>query len=714
MFGLSEPQAREILLLRIVGPAGSAGPVEYPGRGTPGGLSRMGTARPQLPATLPSVWNVPPRNPAFTGRDNLLAVLRESLMSGRPAAVRARQGLAGLGTTQLAVEYAYRFASGYDLAWWIRADQPGRIGEQFAALAAQLGRTWPGMSEGDAASAALTSLREQGRWLLVFDDAESPAAVLPWLPGGSGHVLITSRARGWAEVAATVVVDVLERAESVALLRGRLPGLSLTDAGRLAEALGDLPLALAQAAGYMDATMTSIDDYLALLSTQASAVLDRGRPASYPQSLATVTTLAFGRLRDEDALAARVVMVCAQLAPEPIPTGWFARAAAFLGADDMLDWTTTLSRIDAHGLAVLDDNGLRMHRLTQAIMRDSPDPAQAAVARVDAMELLTDNDPGDPLTPSAWPGWARLLPHLQALDPATTDHVGLRDLACRAASYLLACGRTRDCLSLARHLHERWGIRLGFDDLHTLRVAGAFGAALRDLDSSYDQARALDEATLERSRLTLGEHHPDTLAAARNLAADLRLAGDLDRARELDEATLERSRLTLGEHHPDTLAAARNLAADLRLAGDLHRARELDEATLERSRLTLGEDHPDTLRSAAGLALDLQLLGQVQAARRLDEDTLARSRRVLGEDHPDTLRSAGLATDLRMLGNAQAARELNETALARSRRVLGTSHRDTVNLAANLAADLRLLGDVQAARDLEEDVRGQRSVNPAD
>ena len=715
LFGLSERQAIEILFLTITEPVRATGLPAYSGRGTPGGLSRMGTARPRLPSALPPIWNIPPRNPAFTGRDALLAVLRESLLSGRPATVRARQGLAGLGTTQLAVEYAYRFASGYDLGWWIRADEPSRISEQFAGLAAQLGRTGPGMSEDDAAGVVLTYLREQGRWLLIFDDAEGPAAVLPWLPGGSGHVLITSRARGWAEVAATVEVDVLGRAESVALLRGRLPGLSLTDAGRLAEALGDLPLALAQAAGYMAATGMPSDEYLALLSSRASAVLDEGLPTSYPQSLVTVTRLAFGRLRNEDPLAARVVLVCANLAPEPIPTWWFVRATAFLGANDALEWTATLSRISAHGLAALEDDGLRVHRLTQAILRDSPDQTEAAGARADAVELLADNDPGDPLTPPIWAAWARLLPHLLAVDPAVTDHAGLRQLACRAASYLLACGRTLDCLDLTGRLRERWRERLGPADPHALQVAGIFGQALRDLDISHDLARELDEDTLARSRRALGADHPDTLAAARSLAADLRLAGDLHRARELDEDTLARSRQVLGADHPDTLAAARSLAADLRLAGDLHRARELDEDTLARSRQVLGADHPDTLAAAAGLALDLQLLGQVQAARELDETTFARSRRVLGADHPGTLRSATrLATDLRMLGNAQAARELDEDTLARSRRVLGTSHRDTLDLAVNLAADLRLLGDAQAARDLEEDVRGQLSVNPAD
>ena len=82
----------------------------------------------------------------------------------------------------------------------------------------------------------LGELRERGRWLLVFDNAENPADIAGWLPGGGGHVLITSRERAWAEIAAPVEVDVLARAESVAILQDRVAGLGEADADRLAAA----------------------------------------------------------------------------------------------------------------------------------------------------------------------------------------------------------------------------------------------------------------------------------------------------------------------------------------------------------------------------------------------------------------------------------------------------------------------------------------------
>ena len=175
----------------------------------------------------------------------------------------------------------------------------------------------------------LGELRERGRWLLVFDNAENPADIAGWLPGGGGHVLITSRERAWAEVAAPVEVDVLARAESVALLQDRVAGLGAADADRLADQLGDLPLAVAQAAGFMAETGMPAAQYLELLRTQAGQLLDQAAPgSSYPRSLAAATRLTADRLDGEDPAAAQLASVCAFLAPEPIPEDLFTSAPA--------------------------------------------------------------------------------------------------------------------------------------------------------------------------------------------------------------------------------------------------------------------------------------------------------------------------------------------------------------------------------------------------
>lgn len=271
LFGLEENAARRVLLESVTGPGRPDREPAFPGRDVTGQRSGPG---PRLPGSVPRVWNVPARNLGFTGRDDLLMRLRERVLGGDHAVVQALDGMGEVGKTQLAAEYAHRFAGDYDVVWWVAAEQAGLVGDQMAVLAAELGCAVPGTDTAAAVRAVLAELRRRGRWLLVFDTAEAPADVARWLPGGStGHILITSRRRGWDELAVPVGVDVFARAESVAILQARVDGLTGADAGRLAEHLGDLPLGVAQAAAYLADTGTPTAGYLDLLATRAAALL---------------------------------------------------------------------------------------------------------------------------------------------------------------------------------------------------------------------------------------------------------------------------------------------------------------------------------------------------------------------------------------------------------------------------------------------------------
>jgi transcriptional regulator with XRE-family HTH domain/tetratricopeptide (TPR) repeat protein len=647
--------------------------------------------------TMPRVWNIPTRNPAFTGRGELLAAVRERLQAGHAAVVQALYGMGGVGKTQLAAEYAHRFAGSYDLAWWINAEQDGLIGDQVASLGLALECIPAGTGNEAARAAVLAELRQRGRWLLIFDNAETLADVTPWLPGGGGHVLITSRERGWDEVATPVEIDVLTRAESIEMLQRRLPGLTETDADRLATELGDLPLAIAQAAGFIADTGTPASQYLGMLQTRAGQLLDAGAPGTYPQSLAAATALITDGLADHDPAAAELASLCAFLAPEPIPEYLFTGAADQLPgglaarAADPLAWRQTLARVSRQSLARIDHLGLQLHRLTQAILRDRLTPARAAATRKCTEAILAASDPGDPTDPDTWARWAQLLPHVLAADLAATDSPGLRDLVRRACWYLIERGDYRTPLDLMSDLRQQWRDRLGEDHQHTLMAAHYLAWALMDM-GRYAEARDLNQDTLARRRRVLGEDAPETLNSAHNLALVLRRMGDARAARDLDHDTLDRYRRVRGEDHPSALRSARDLAADLRELGQVEAARDLDQDTLERCRRILGQDHPDTHYAAHNLAADLRELGQLEAARDLDQDTLERRRRVLGHDHPETLYSAhNLAVDLRELGQVEAARDLDRDTLERRRRVLGHDHPDTLSSARNLAADLREL-----------------------
>jgi hypothetical protein len=223
-----------------------------------------------------------------------------------------------------------------------------------------------------------------------------------------------------------------------------MPGLGAADAGRLAAELGDLPLAVAQAAGFMAETSTSAAQYLELLRTQAGQLLDQATPgSSYPRSLAAATRLAADRLEDEDPAAAQLANLCALLAPEPIPEDLFTSTPGALPdelaarATDPLGWRQTLGRLTRQSLARIDQRGLVMHRLTQAILRDRLTAGQAAATRACTEAILTAANPRDQANPVTWPQWAQLMPHLLAADLAATDSTELRWMACNACAYLL-------------------------------------------------------------------------------------------------------------------------------------------------------------------------------------------------------------------------------------------------------------------------------------
>ncbi|MEU9918080.1 FxSxx-COOH system tetratricopeptide repeat protein [Streptomyces sp. NPDC051001] len=648
VFGLDDQAAREALLGAVEGPSR---PTRAPSR-PPGMLARVSGSGPRLPGSLPRVWNLPAPNAAFTGRDSMLVHLREKLASGQRVAVQALHGRGGVGKTQLAIEYAHRFAGEYELVWWIAAEDPALIPDQLAALALHTGAAPAGTPSADAVSALLAELRTRSRWLLVFDNAENPNALAPFLPGSTtGHVLITSRNPHWNNVAVPLDVDTLSRTESVALLRAQGAALDDADADGIAAALEDLPLALAQAAALLTRGLSAAD-LREELSANLVQVMAQAHPPGYPAALAAQVRLTRTSLERDHPGAAAVVDALAFLAPEPFPlttcAGRLPDQASTLLKETVASRLGAVRAVEAvsrHGLARVQDGTVQVHRLTQEMLKGQMTGQGHDRAVTDAEALLTAANPGGAGEPRLWPAWQVLLPHALALDPTRLTTSPGRYVVRQTCWYLMERGQTRPARERLQRLYDTCLQQLGPDHDDTLRAAHILARAYGDTQD-HERARALDEDTLARRRRLYGDDHPDTLASAHNLAVRLRALGQNENALALDEKTLETRRWALGVEHPDALSTASNLAGDLAAVGRVGEAVVLGEETVEVMRRVLGAEHPHTLSTANNLAVHLWDTGRAEEARVLGEETLERRRRLLGEDHPDTQRTAGWLASL--------------------------------------------------------------------
>lgn len=649
----------------------------FDGLGAAGGDDRRGTA---LRRGLPPVWRMPARITGFVPREPLMSDVADGLTRG-PVVLC---GIGGAGKTRLAVEYVYRHAAGYDLVWWVDAEEVDCIGDQLAALAVAMGACGPAAAVPEALEALQRHLRSRlaGSNLIVFDNADAPTRLAALLPAGTGHTLLTSRNPLWAEVASPVRVGVFERGQSRHLLCDRLPGLATADADRLAEQLGDLPLALAQAAGVMAEQGLNADIYLAELARDAAYVTGQGGPISYSTSLAAAVAVSVRRL---DGTARHLLELCALLAPETIPTSVLVHAADV----DRVAARRGLATLNRHGLARLDGGGVLIHRLTQAILRDTLDPGRRAGLRAaveHGLGVAAPDDHGN--VPATWPRWQALLPHLSALDPVTVDDPGLRRFAWIAVRYLLTRGLYAPALRYAAHLFQGWRARMGPDDLATLCAARGYAMAL---DHGGESAAAVELArdTLRRFVDTFGPYHVDTLQTE-NVLAMIIPDGAGEEAFDLARRSCRNRLRVLGAEHPEAVWSVAVLADRAAHAGRVALARRLAEWAWTALHRLLGEEHPFTHQSATVLADVMQRLGEHARAHDILVDALPASIRSLGADHAYVLQmQATLATGLLGVGAHAEAAALAQSIAVRYTELFGPDHPWTIEVLGDLAPALQ-------------------------
>ena len=680
----------------------------------------------QRSRTTPLIWEgVPPRIKNFTGRVNILEQLRHRL-SGSTAAVllskeslpQALQGLGGVGKTAVAIEYAYQFQADYNLVCWIRADQTPLIRSSLAKLARHLNLDAPSASGIDLTTAGVLDALRRGepyaRWLLIFDNADQPEDLLPYIPNGTGHVLITSRNHRWGASVDTMSLDVFERAESVQFLLRRIPkGLAERDAERLADKLGDLPLALVQAGAVIYEGGMGVGEYLRLLDERTAQILAQGISPEYPTSLTAAWQISIAKLRQQFPQALELLRCCAFFGPEPIPIDVFklgsqeSRTAVGAVIADPIDLSSAINTLGRYALVKKDGPCLTVHRLNQALLRDELDSGEQNDYRHDAHSILAAGAPGNPIDVKTWHRYSELVAHAGSpqTDLAHCQEPAHRAFALDVVRYLFVSGDFISCEAFAKRFIEQWTRDSGPDNEHVLDARRHLGNAQRELGRAAEAYRTIESALHSAERVLEPRNHL-TLLLRNAFGTDLRARGNFRDALILDEETCLLHEEVFGADDPQTWRVMNNLALDYGLNSNYTGARDLHKRVYILQRDSKSNvSATEVLNSLTGLARAVRLCGNFTQARDLGQQ--AQSYSAYSEIGPEHHLSLRAATDLsipmrRIPADYEEALDLAASTLERCRRRRGELNPDTMSAAVSLSNIQRTMGQIAQALELAE------------
>jgi class 3 adenylate cyclase/tetratricopeptide (TPR) repeat protein len=664
----------------------------------------------RAPKVGESPWNVPDaaRTKYFTGRLHLLDLIREQLAHHHRAAL---SGLGGIGKTQTGIEYAARHRSDYrNGVFWINAETESGLTSGFVEVAKTLHLAAADSNDQERiVGAALEWLNANDQWLVILDNVEDRREIRRFVPDrNKGDILITSRESVFQELGIPRALEVLELdgEEAVKFLFTRT-GRDASDPGevaaatRLATELGNLPLALEQAAAYIAETNAAFADYVSAFRKRRVSLLERSSGLVTHETVSVTWAANFEAVERSSLGAADALRLSAFLAPDAIPVEMFSKGVGALGgpiaealsADDDLAITELLRPLARYSLirAEARSRSFGMHRLVQEIVRAEIEESERKAFVERAIGALDATFPD--VTFETWGTCDRLVSHVAWIGPWVDVYdvvsEAVNRVFCLAGRYFIERGRyaeAKPLLDRALSVGER---ALGPEHaavaltINTLAILSFSLGANEEAQQWHERALAIRERTL-------GSVHPDVARTLNGLANTYYRRGRFLEAQPLYERALAIWESTFGPDSPEVATGLNNLAVALTNRGRFVEALAMNERALAIRERTLGPEHPHIALSLSNIAELYRKTGRAADAEPLLRRAIAMRELAFGPDHRDVRESlnalAGVLGDQKRYAEAKP---VYERALASSDRTLGPEHADAAEPIAGLA-DLEL------------------------
>lgn len=632
------------------------------------------------------------KNLFFEGRETQLAHIRKQFGAGNVVSLtQTMAGTGGVGKTQIALEYGYRFAEEYDTVWWLGAETPQAM--QRAVFEFLARKKLPEVCEDEAAlrGAFLSWFERNEHWLLIFDNVDDFDAVVPFLPKNDrGNVLITTRLQR-VTIGEKVDIAVFDEDEAVAFLLHRAGKEDSSGAAELAERLGYLPLALEQAAAYMaNKKKMTFADYLALLDQYGLRVFEHNEEIT-DYKLPVTATWQISLEKIEMDSARQLLNIIAYFACERIPLSLFIKHAGCLPEplrseiqdrllrDDIVDELTRYSLVKSEDTAD-GDSELSLHRLLQeVILNNIPDGESylkcclriffAACSSKDASERADFN------TLIVHVNEVAARAEKQLTDPESRKLLmgvchQIADYFSGQGDYPKALGYLKQTLRVCKALFGR-SHRLTAD------LCGGIGRVYSAM-KNYDRAIYYYQRAAKIQLDVFGKASPDVAGTYNNLASAYKNMGDHASAREWYEQSLDIKKEVLGPEHPDTLLTQCNMAQMVALLGDKENALALHQEVREARERVLGFFNDDTAVSYEHIALIHLELGNMEEALRWLHKARGIYLEIHGEENLTTAAvNHRIAYAYHHAGDLVQAMEFYHASLTVRANILGLNHPDT-------------------------------------